>query len=816
MAVHRPYGIDDPYKRLPTERYPRDPEAGDDVQINFHADRGVRAALVVFEHADGTRSEYTAQPLTDGLWTTLLPNVPAGRHGYRIRTRTDAGEEEGERFELAVGRWRSAKRLAHVETTATTVTLVLTAEDDCAEPDAAAVHLKLTFPLAGVCTTTFWVSPTPQRDCEEHGNGLPCDSERSGGVLTVSAEGIELRIDEATLEMVAYRPNPLHSAKQSVGFGDEQLRCRAAPTWLELPDGEVARFRLEYELRDDEELYGLGERFEGPGLRGRQWDVRVYEEYKEQGGRTYIPVPFFLSSNAWGAWIETDAPSYLDALGAKAILTADAAPRLAGTLRQHLIVAQQPYGVTQAFTRLTGDIALPPAWAYGPWMSANTWNTQQIVESEVGRTIAEEVPATVLVIEAWSDESTFYLFNDAEYDPVAGGERLRSSDMRFGGRWPDPKRMIDWCHQHGVRVLLWQIPVHKKLDQLHPQHQADEAHMLEHGYAIKHADGTPYRNEGWWFTDALVLDVTDPDARDWWFEKRRYLFDDLGIDGMKTDGGEHLWGRDLVSHDGRTGAELVNRYAQSYVDAYHSFVLERTAGDGLTFSRAGYSGAHRSPAHWAGDENSTWSAFRASIQAGLTAGLAGVSIWGWDIGGFSGEVPTVELYLRSTQMACFCPVMQYHSELHNAADRRDRTPWNVAERHADPRALTVYRAYAQLRMRLLDYVAGEAEALAAEGRPLMRYPGLVWPDMRAALMADPDTYLFGRDLLVAPVLEKGATTRPVTLPPGDWLDLWSGAAFTGGRVVLAPAPLERIPVFVRADSPRRDLLLGAARSFEVG
>ena len=576
----------------------------------------------------------------------------------------------------------------------------------------------------------------------------------------------------------------------------------------------VTRFRTSFAL-GQEELYGLGERFGGPGLRGREWDVRVYEEYKEQGVRTYLPVPFFLSSCAWGVWFDTDAPSYLDARGDDAVVTVDVVPSRDAGLHQYLIVADAPYGVTAAYTRLTGEIALPPKWAYGPWMSANTWNTQNKVEAAVRRTLKEEVPATVLVLEAWSDESTFYIFNDAEHDPVAGSERLQLADFRFGGRWPDPRAMIDECHENGVRVLLWQIPVQKKLDAPHPQHDADEAYMLEQGYAIKNADGTPYRNKGWWFTDALVLDVTHPEALDWWLGKCQYLFDELGINGLKTDGGEHLWGRDLVAHNGQRGVELVNRYPQAYVDAYYDFVRRMTGGDGLTFSRAGYTGAQRSPAHWAGDENSTWGAFRASIQAGLSAGLAGVSIWGWDIGGFSGEVPTVELYVRSVQMACFCPVMQYHSELHTAGESRDRTPWNIAERFTDERALTIYRAYAKLRMRLLDYIVGEAEALAEAGQPLMRYPGLVWPEAHDALMRDASSYLFGRDLLVCPVLEKGAQTREVTLPPGGWVDFWSGAHFAGSQTVVAPAPLDRLPVFIRGDSPQLDRLREVAATFEV-
>jgi alpha-glucosidase (family GH31 glycosyl hydrolase) len=591
------------------------------------------------------------------------------------------------------------------------------------------------------------------------------------------------------------------------------VRLADLAAWSELPDGRVLRHRLTVRADRDERLYGLGERFTGPGLRGDVWDVRVYEEYKEQGRRTYLPIPFFLSPRGWGVWLETDAPARLDARSDDVRLEVDALSSDRSSLVAHVIVGDEPYGVTAGFVGLTGAIAMPPRWAFGPWMSANTWNDQATAMAAVRRGLAEDVPATVLVLEAWSDEATFYAFNDAAYAPVPGAERLRLTDMRFGGRWPDPKGMIDECHEAGVRVVLWQIPVLRTLEAPHPQHDADVAHALERGFVIRRGDGTPYRNAGWWFPDALVFDPTNPEARAWWFDKRRYLFDELGIDGMKTDGGEHLWGRDLVAWNGQRGNELVNRYAQAYVDAYHDFVRDATGGDGLTFSRAGYTGAQRTPAHWAGDENSTWGAFRAAIRAGLSAGLAGVSIWGWDIGGFSGDVPGVELYLRSVQMACFCPIMQYHSELHGASECRDRTPWNVAERHGDGRALSVYRAYAQLRMRLLEHVAEEAAALAAHGRPLMRMPALVWPEAHDALREDPDTYLFGRDLLVCPVLEKGAETRPVRLPPGEWIDLWSGGRFAGDTWLLAPAPLERIPVFVRAASPRLSDLLAAAEGF---
>lgn len=814
MIEHRPYGHDDPYKRLRIERFPRDPEAGDAPQIGFRTDPGASEAWLTLSRG-GARERHDARATGPGWWTVLLPPLPAGAHGYTLHARDAAGEHASDRFALDVARPRRVDRV--LGATADPHGLLL----ELAGPDDARATLRLGASAPGVLRFELQpAAPTPGavRDAAQptarpiaqpsaqaaSRAALPCAVEADAAGWTLRAEGLEARLDAASLALGVARP----------GRPTARVRVGAAAVWSEAPDGRILRQRLVLTTDPGEPLYGLGERFDAPGLNGRTWDTRVYEEYKEQGRRTYLPMPFLLSARAWGVWLETDAPVRVDARRPEVALDVDAAASGA-PLVAHLLVADAPYEVTAAFVGLTGAIALPPRWAFGPWMSANTWNDQATAMAAVRRTLAEDVPATVLVLEAWSDEATFYVFNDARYDAVAGGERLTLGDLRFGGRWPDPKGMIDECHDHGVRVVLWQIPVLRTLAAPHAQHDADVAHALERGYVIRHGDGAPYRNAGWWFTDAFVFDPTNPEARAWWFDKRRYLFDELGIDGMKTDGGEHLWGRDLVGWNGQRGGELVNRYPQAYVDAYHAFVTEATGGDGLTFSRAGYVGAQRSPAHWAGDENSTWSAFRASIRAGLSAGMAGVSIWGWDIAGFSGEIPTVELYARSTQMACFCPVMQYHSELHQAAECRDRTPWNVAERHGDPRALTIYRAYAQLRMHLIDYVAAEAAALAAAGQPLLRMPALVWPEAHDALLEDPDAYLFGRDLLVCPVLEKGAETRPVRLPPGAWIDLWSGARFDGDRWILAPAPLERIPVFVDAASPRLAELRAIAATFEV-
>lgn len=778
MILHLPNGHDDPYRPLPIERTPRDPEPGERVQVSFRTDLNVEKAWVLFA---GERLE--AQPLGDGFWVADLGIATVGRHAYILAT--EAEQSGPHCFE--VGRWLEVNRCLGVCREPHGVYL------DLAGEAGARAILALSFPLEGVCRAEFCVGSLEPTTLE----GLSCGVEEESETLWVVAEGVEVQINLTTLALAVQGPRGGYHGSARLG-------------WLALEDGRVTRLRCALTPGARETLYGLGERFTPLEPTGC-YDVRVYEEYKEQGPRTYLPVPFLLSSAGYGLWLAAEEPSHFD-LGA-GTLTLEKLPAPTATLPLHVIVADEPYGVTQAFVRLTGPAAVPPRWAFGPWISANTWNSQAKAEAVLRRTLEEGVPATVLVLEAWSDETTFYVFNDAEYTPTDGAGALHAQDLRFGGRWPDPKGLIEECHRHDVRVLLWQIPVLKHAGHPHPQHDADVAYALERGFVIRNADGTPYRNKGWWFTDSHVFDFSNPEACAWWFAKREHLLE-LGVDGFKTDGGEHLWGRDLRAHDGRRGLELYNAYPNLYVGAYHRFLQERRPGDSLTFSRAGYTGAQRYPAHWAGDENSTWSAFKASILAGLSAGVCGVSIWGWDIGGFSGEIPTVELYLRSAAMAAFCPVMQYHSELHASVDDRDRSPWNVAARHGDPRALEVFRRYARLRMRLLDYLHAEAEAAAAQGLPLMRYPALAYPQAHDFLAGDPYAYLFGRDLLVAPVVEKGASSRAVRLPPGEWVYLWSGARFTGGRGLSVPAPLERIPVFVWADSPRLGQLLEAARGWE--
>ncbi len=395
---------------------------------------------------------------------------------------------------------------------------------------------------------------------------------------------------------------------------------------------------------------------------------------------------------------------------------------------------------------------------------------------------------------------TYYVFNDAMYEKHNGDVTLKYDDYSYPdwGRWPDPKGMVDRMHDEGLKCILWQIPVLKKLDSiLHLQNNLDHDHAIRNGYVVRNRDTSPYEIAEDWFKGCYVLDFTNVDARDWWFDKRRYLVEELGVDGFKTDGGECIFGRELLFHDGRNGEEMRNEYSNLYIKSYYDF-LNSGGNEGITFSRSGYTGAQKAPAHWAGDERSTFDAFKRSLLAGLSSGLSGISFWGWDLAGFSGDVPTDELYARSAAMACFCPIMQYHAESKGEFNQ-DRTPWNIAERSGNDNVIAVYRHFAKLRMNLIPYIYQEAIHASATGEPIMRAMVLDFGnDMRYTDVYD--TYMFGRQLLVAPVIEEGATSRKIELPKGSWYDLFTGKAVDGNKTIERDVEWDEIPVYVRDGS----------------
>lgn len=628
---------------------------------------------------------------------------------------------------------------------------------------------QLVAPPAGQ-TLTYWMEANGERS---ESFTLIGEAWQSGGGWTMNGNSLILSADTSNREM------------------PETMSPILDVEWL-----GTRHVRITFAAAPDERFFGLGERFNALDQRGNVIDIRVYEQYKNHGQRTYMPIPFLLSSAGYGLFVECNRWMQFDLCASQPdrwTLEADLGPD--GTLPLTWFADSDPIKIIGQFATQTGPVVLPPQWAFGLWMSGNEWNRQSYIENVVTQSLELGIKPSVLVIEAWSDETTFYIWNDAQYTPRPGHEAPRYGDFTFpaDGKWTDPKGMVDWLHANDIKILLWQIPVMKILEQPHPQHEADRAYFEQEGLGVKEADGSLHKVRPFWFRGGYLWDVTNPAARDWWLNKRAYLLDEIGIDGFKTDGGEHLWGTDVQFGDGRSGAEVWNEYPRLYSEAYYQFANSKR--EAITFSRAGYIGSQRSPLHWAGDENSTWEAFQHSIYAGLSASISGIPFWGWDFGGFSGEIPSAELYLRAAAMAVFCPVFQYHSEYNaHRQPSHDRTPWNIQERTGDERVLPIFRKLMAVREKLMPYIWQEAQHCAATGAPFMRALRLT------ESTASDFQYYFGRDLLVCPIVEAGATTWRGILPAGRWISVWDQACYEGGQEITVDAPLDQIPVFARVGS----------------
>lgn len=578
-----------------------------------------------------------------------------------------------------------------------------------------------------------------------------------------------------------------------------------------LGDGvTVRRVRFALPLGPGEHVAGFGERYDRLDHRGTSLDSIVFEQYKNQGAerKTYLPMPFahVVGGAGWGFHVRTSRRTWFDvgeSTADRLWIEAETAPDGALDLVRY---DGSPTEVLQAFLRDVGRPKKLPDWVFRLWASSNEWNSQAAVMRQVDAHRDHDIPVGSVVIEAWSDESTFTAWRGSEYEVGDAPHRLGDFNFPEDGPWPNPKGMVDELHDRDIRLHLWQIPLIKMRPHPRGQVAADAAAAIRENVLVQElAPGgalRPYRNRGWWFPLGLMPDLSDPRAAKWWTEKRRYLVEEVGVDGFKTDGGEHAWGRDLRYLNGMHGDEGNSLFPVHYAKAYGE-LLESAGKAPVTFSRAGFTGSQAHGAFWAGDENSTWQAFRWSMFAGLSAAASGVVYWGWDFAGFSGDVPDGELYLRSAAAAAFVPVMQYHSEFnHHRTPSRDRTPWNIAERNDDDRVIPVFRRFTKLRERLVPYLAASARDTIATGSPLMR-PLYFDHPRDPHVWNHPLQWMLGADLLVAPVLEPGVRSWNVYLPAGDWVDAFTGAAAEGGGVVSRPAPIDELPVFVRAEAWER-------------
>lgn len=541
--------------------------------------------------------------------------------------------------------------------------------------------------------------------------------------------------------------------------------------------------------------YGMGEKFNGLNQKGNTVVNEVIEHFCHQGDYTYLPAPFFVTDTGLGIYIDTDKKTVFRF---EEVITCE----IPGEAQVY-VFAGAVDEIISAYMKLLGEAKLPPKYAFGVWISANHWNCQKDVEDQLRYLEEYRFPAGVLVLEAWSDEATFYIWNGAQYGPKPGGGSFRAEEFDYSQSkyWKNPGEMIRKLHEKDIRLVLWQIPVYKgqgEDETVNRQLILDTEDAVHRNLCVKNADGSPYRiPEGHWFERSMIPDFSNEETRKTWFAKRQYLLD-MGVDGFKTDGGEFIYREDLNLKNGMDGTEAQNAYARLYTEAYSDFIGE----DRVLFSRAGSRGAHRMPIHWAGDQQSENEELKSVFYAGMSASMTGIPFWSFDIGGFAGHLPDADLYRRATQFACFVPALQWHSEpdggqfrelMPGAEGNNERSPWNIAKASDCPELLDEIRFWHNLHMNLVPYIYSTAMDCCEERRPMMRPLVYSWPqDAQSA--ACEDEYLFGDSLLVAPLLEENETVRPVWLPEGEWYGFFTHEKYKGRETISSK---ERFPVYLR-------------------
>jgi len=795
---HEPLGEQHPYESLPWERNPRFPTSGDTVILGVGTDRDHSADCVWCEwwneniqiHQRVESVKCGSDEMYD-YWQISLPAF-AGGEAIRYCIFARSGDEliHSEEFGFTVMKWVDIESILCIKKTTSGSTAFLQTR----RPDLQ-VRLDIDLSVSDKMNLRFSKLKTViENDIR---------SNRTGASL-IQGDKVKVHFSEEPFGIEIF-----YSSEQ-LSFKCEDLQL------LVNQDDDIERYRFEFYSSSDEAFYGFGERFNALDQRGNRLINRVFAKYTRQGTRSYIPVPFFISSRAYGFWLHSDrwAEFDLDASKNERWILLCEAEEQDSALELTFFYHKDPLEIVRAFTDLTGKPVLPPPWTFGLWMSSNDWNSQAEVLQQLKLSKQHQILSTVLVIEAWSDEITFYIWNNAQYELKSSDQAYQFPDFRFpeDGYWPNPKEIIQEIHRAGSHLVLWQIPVLKfgnpaeHLDET--QKKQDQEYAISQNYLIRRSDNTPLLIEEHmpWFPGSTLIDFSNPDAGRWWFEKHAYLLDEMDIDGFKTDGGEHIWDVNTVFYNGLKGKTGINCYPLWYESAYarfletHKRATRGSLNDRVLFSRAGYTGIQKYSCHWTGDEESTWDAFRATIRAMLNVGLSGVSFIGWDIAGFAGDIPTSELYLRATAFSTFCPIMQFHSDS-NAQRKpsRDRTPWNIEERTGDHTVIPTFRFFTNLRMNLLPYLISQAWQSSQTGIPLMRAFPLAFSE-NPQCREYPYQYMFGDALLVAPVVKEGEKEIEIYLPEGEWQDIWDRSIHQGPKALRINVPCDRIPVFQRKGS----------------
>lgn len=483
-----------------------------------------------------------------------------------------------------------------------------------------------------------------------------------------------------------------------------------------------------FSLLPGEKIIGCGESFTSLNKRGQKIVCWACDTQSTASRQMYKPVPFFMSSRGYGMFVHTTAPVTFDFGythdGSQTIFSGDDYIDL-------FFFIGSPAEILSAYTNITGKSPMPPLWSFGLWMSRFSYRSQKEVMEVAAGMRRHAIPCDVIHIDAGWFRSGINC--DFEFDRKA---------------FPSPAKMTAALKKDGFRVSLWQIPYFTPLNPVFNE-------VVEQKLYIADANGNVA-------TEDAILDFSNPDTIAWYTKKITALLR-LGISVIKTDFGEAAPLKGLYA-SGRSGYFEHNNYPLRYTQLVSRLTGEIT-GDHFIWSRSSWAGGQRNPVHWGGDAEVSDAGMAGTLRGGLSLGLSGFTFWSHDIGGFSGA-PKEELFKRWT----FLGIFSSHSRVHGFPPRE---PWEFSKNFQQS-----FREMIELRYRLMPYIVAQSAKAAANGWPLLKAMLLHYPEDPAVWDID-DQYLFGEDMLVAPILLSHTNSRNVYLPRGRWIDYQTHEVYEG-------------------------------------
>jgi alpha-D-xyloside xylohydrolase len=586
----------------------------------------------------------------------------------------------------------------------------------------------------------------------------------------------------ATLSETDANPEVLLTFRRT-STGEELLREHREHFWapgsrVYLGDGSgTYELQQEFAAYEDERLFGMGQRTHGKlNLKGLALDL------VQRNGE--VNIPFVLSNRGYGLlW-------NLPAIG-RVEFASNATRWQAARGRQidyWITSGTTPAAILERYADATGHVPDLPEWASGFWQSKLRYRTQDELMEVAREFKRRDLPLSVIV----SDYFHWSAMGDYRFDLA---------------EWPDPSAMVAELREMGVELMVSVWPTVSPLSE-------NFADYRDNGLLVGTDQGVEVhqmiRDKG--MLQPLPVsfyDPTNPRTRQyiWNLMRKNYVAHGIGIWWLDASEPEiNPSHPSNLSFYAGPGAEVANIYPRDNSRLF----AEGMKADGLPqtvlFSRSAWAGSQKfGTAVWSGDIPATWESLAVQVRAGLSIAMSGIAWWTTDIGGFHGgdasDPAYRELMIRWFQFGVFCPLFRLHG------DREPRTPtgymqtggpnepWSYGED-----AYEIIAGVIHLRERLRPYIHEQMAVAARSGLPPMRPLFVDFPDDAVAWDVE-DQFMFGPDILVAPILAAGQTSREVYLPVGGtWTDAWTGESLTGGQTVMVDAPLERIPVFTFNDA----------------